>query len=150
MSIERPAIQPIRSPFRVQFLSEKQLDQLQEATLQILEDVGVKFPSEKALAIFADHGAQVDHDTQIVKIPRDLVRKAMATVPRYFQVGARDPSCDFHLEDGVTYFTTDGCGVETIDVPNSVWPETRQRRPSCKADVGRMAHVADYLSSIAF
>jgi len=58
--------------------------------------------------------------------------------------------CDFHLEDGATYFTTDGCGVETIDVPNPVWPETRQRRPSCKADVGRMAHIADYLSSIAF
>ncbi len=58
--------------------------------------------------------------------------------------------CDFHLEDGATYFTTDGCGVETMDVPNSVWPETRQQRPSCKADVGRMAHIADYLSSIAF
>ncbi len=144
MSIERPTIEPIRSAFRVQFLSDEQLDAMQEATLQILEDVGVKFPSEKALAILADHGAQVSHDTQIVKIPRDLVRKAMATVPRYFQVGARDPACDFHLEDGVTYFTTDGCGVETVDF------ETRQRRPSCKADVGRMAHVCDYLSSIAF
>jgi len=89
MTVERPAIQPIWSAFRVQFLSNAQLDAMQEATLQILEDVGVKFPSEKALAIFADHGANVDHDTQIVKIPRDLVRKAMATVPRYFRVGAR-------------------------------------------------------------
>ena len=150
MPVERSPIKPIRTTHKLQFLSDEQLAQMQEATLQILEDVGVKFPSEKALAILADHGANVDHDTQIVKIPRDLVRKAMATVPRYFQVGARDPSCDFHLEDGVTYFTTDGCGVETIDVPNSVWPETRQRRPSCKADVGRMAHIADYLSSIAF
>jgi trimethylamine--corrinoid protein Co-methyltransferase len=144
MPIERPPIEPIRTTYKLQFLSDEQLGQLQQATLHILEDVGVKFPSEKALAILADHGAQVDHDTQIVKMPRDLVRKAMATVPRYFQVGARDPRCDFHLKDGVTYFTTDGCGVETIDF------ETRQRRPSCKADVGRMAHVCDYLSSIAF
>jgi trimethylamine--corrinoid protein Co-methyltransferase len=156
MSVERPPIEPIRTSYKLQLLSDEQLDQLQAATFQILEDVGVKFPSEKALAILADHGANVDHDTQIVKIPRDLVRKAMATVPRYFQVGARDPLCDFHLEDGATYFTTDGCGVETIEpventgAPNSVWPETRQRRPSCKADVGRMAHIADYLSSIAF
>ncbi len=144
MPIERPAIQPIRTTYKLRLLSDEQLDQLQETTLRILEDVGVKFPSEKALAILADHGASVDHNTQIVKIPRDLVRKAMTTVPRYFQVGARDLSCDFHLEDGVTYFTTDGCGVETIDF------ETRRRRPSCKADVGRMAHIADYLSSIAF
>jgi trimethylamine--corrinoid protein Co-methyltransferase len=144
MSIERPAIEPIRSAFKVQFLSEEQLDQLQGATLDILEDVGVRFPSDKALAIFDDHGAQVDHDTQIVKIPRDLVLKAMATVPRYFRVGARDPTCDFELEEGVTYFTADGCGVETIDF------DTRQQRPSCKADVGRMAHVIDYLPSMAF
>ncbi|MBL7062772.1 MAG: trimethylamine methyltransferase family protein [Anaerolineae bacterium] len=144
MSVERPAIEPIRSVIKVQFLSDEQLNQLQDATLKILETVGVRFPSEKALAIFADHGAQVDHNTQIVKIPRDLVRKAMATVPRYFHLGARDPSCDLHLQDRVTYFTTDGCGVETIDF------ETRERRVSCKADVGRMAHVADYLSSVAF
>jgi trimethylamine--corrinoid protein Co-methyltransferase len=144
MPIERPPIEPIRTTYKLQFLSGEQLDQMQEATLRIMEEVGVKFPSEKALAILADHGAQVDRETQIAKIPRDLVRKAMATVPRYFQVGARDPSCDFHLEDGVTYFTTDGCGVETVDF------ETHQRRPSCKADVGRMAHVCDYLSSIAF
>jgi len=144
MSIERPAIEPMRPAFKVQFQSDERLDQLQEATLQILEEVGVRFPSRMALAIFARYGAQVDHEAQIVKIPRDLVGKAMATVPRYFQLGARSPSCDFHLEDDATYFTTDGCGVETIDF------ETRQARPSCKADVGRMAHIADYLSSIAF
>ena len=144
MTIERPPIEPLRTTFRYQFQSDDQLDQLQEATLQILEEVGVRFPSEKALEIFAEHGAEVDHDTQIVRIPRDLVFKAMATVPRYFQVGARDPTCDFDLEEGVTYFTTDGCGVETIDF------ETRQQRPSCKADVGRMAHVVDYLPSMAF
>jgi trimethylamine--corrinoid protein Co-methyltransferase len=144
MSIERPAIEPIRPAFRVQFLDDEQLDQMREGTLRILEEVGVKFPSERALGIFADHGAHVDPSTQIVRIPRDLVFQAMSTVPRTFQVGARDPGLDFHLEEGVTYFTTDGCGVEVVDL------ETRQQRPSCKADVGMMARVADYLSSMAF
>lgn len=137
-------IEPIRTTFQIQLLSHEQLNRLQEATLTILEEVGVRFPSQKALAIFADHGALVDHDTQIVRIPRDLVCRAMATVPRYFNLGARDPACDLHLQEGVTYFATDGCGVETIDF------ETGQRRSSVKADVERMARVADYLSSIAF
>lgn len=144
MSIERPPIQPIRPAFRLQFQSDEQLDRLQQSTLRILKDVGVRFPSETALEILADHGAHIDRDTQIAKMPEDLVRKAMATVPRYFSVGARDPSCDLQLQDGVTYFTTDGCGVETVDL------ETGQIRPSCKADVGRMAHIVDYLSSLAF
>jgi len=137
-------LEPLKSPYKLQFLSQEQLDQLRLATLEILENTGVRFPSEKALAILADHGAQVDHKNQIVKFPRDLVLKAMATVPRYFTLGARDPRYDLHLEDGCTYFTTDGCGVETIDF------ETRQRRPSCKDDVAKMARVSDYFPSIGF
>jgi trimethylamine--corrinoid protein Co-methyltransferase len=144
MPVERPAIEPIRATFRADCIAEKQLDELQEATLIVLEEVGVKFPSEKALAIFADHGAQVDHETQVVKLPRDMVKKALASVPRYFQVGARLPEYGFHLEEGLTYFCTDGCGVEVVDL------ETGQQRPSNKEDVGRMALVADYLSSMAF
>jgi trimethylamine--corrinoid protein Co-methyltransferase len=42
------------------------------------------------------------------------------------------------------YCATDGCGVETIDF------ETRQRRPSCKEDIARMARVADFLPSVGF
>jgi trimethylamine--corrinoid protein Co-methyltransferase len=144
MPVERPAIQPIKSDFEFHYLSTGELDQMQAATLQIMEEVGVKFPSEKALGIFADHGALVDRESQIVKIPAGLVKKALATAPRYFNVGGRSPVCDFHLEEGVTYFCTDGCGVETVDL------RTRQQRPSCKADVGMMAHVTDYLSSLAF
>lgn len=144
MPTERPPIEPIRTQFKVQFLSNDQLDRMQEATLQVLENTGVQFLSEKALTVFEEHGASVDRDTQIVKIPRDLVKKAISTAPRYFKLGSRDPSCDFELQDGYTYFCTDGCGYETVDF------ETRQLRPSSKEDVGKMARVCDYLSSISF
>jgi len=125
-------------------LEDEQLDNLREATLHILENTGVQFPSEKALAIFAEHGAQVDHDTQVVKIPRDLVLKAMSTVPRYFTLGARDPAFDLQLQDGVSFFTNDGCGHKVVDF------ETGEHRASTKADVGMMARINDYLSSMAF
>lgn len=144
MPVEHPAIEPIKAPHRLRLLDDDQLDSLQEATLNILENTGVKFPSKKALTIFADHGAQVDFDSQIVKIPAELVLKAMSTVPRYFDLGARDPSLDLRLQDGVTYFTNDGCGYQTIDF------KTGERRSSTKADVGMMALISDYLSSISF
>jgi len=144
MTSSRPPLEPLRTSQRLRCLTDEQLDSLQEATLRILEDVGVRFPSETALAILADHGARIDRATQIVRFPRDLVRRALKTVPRYFRLGARDASYDLQLQEGVTYFTTDGCGVETIDF------ETRERRPSCKADVGKMARIADALPSIGF
>jgi trimethylamine--corrinoid protein Co-methyltransferase len=144
MNGQRPPLEPIRSAYRLQYLTDEQLDQLQEATLDILENVGVKFPSEKALRVFAEHGAQVDHESQIVKIKRDMVFNAMKTVPRYFVMGARAPEYDLQLQDGTTFFTTDGCGVQVCEL------DTGTIRPSTKADVGMMARVADYLPSIGF
>ncbi|MFN2190611.1 MAG: trimethylamine methyltransferase family protein [Candidatus Promineifilaceae bacterium] len=141
---DRPPIEPLRPEFTVQTLSEDKLDRLQEAALTILENTGVHFPSDKALRIFAEYGADVDWDSKIVKLQPDLVRKALSTAPRYFTMGARDPAFDVNLEKNVSYFTTDGCGYETIDF------ETRERRPSKKVDVGRMARIADYLTSIGF
>jgi trimethylamine--corrinoid protein Co-methyltransferase len=144
MPPEHPPIEPIKTDFRMNFLSNEQLDDLQEATLRILEEVGVQFPSDKAFKIFAEHGTEIDYETQVVKISREIVRKALSTVPRYFVMGARNATYDLQLQDGVTYFTTDGCGYETIDF------FTGLRRPSTKADVGMMARICDYLSSIAF
>jgi trimethylamine--corrinoid protein Co-methyltransferase len=144
MSNERPAIEPIRTPYSLRFLNDQQLNDLQRATLQVLEEVGVRFPSEKALALFAEHGAQVDHQNQIVKIPPDLVFKALASAPRYPILGARDPAFDLQTQAGVTYFTNDGCGHETVDF----W--TGERRPSTKADLAMMAQIEDYLASISF
>jgi trimethylamine--corrinoid protein Co-methyltransferase len=144
VAVARPPLEPIRSPYRVRFLEDEQLARLQTATLGILEDVGVKFPSPMALEILAGHGARVDRATQVVRFPPDLVKRALSTAPRYFTMGARVPEYDLHLEDGVSYFTTDGCGVATIDF------DTREERPSRKSDVGEMARIADYLPSIGF
>jgi len=144
MNVQRPSLEPLRPAYRLQYLSDEQLDQLQEATLDIMETVGVKFPSDKALEILDGHGAKVDKDTQIVKFPRDLVFKAMKSVPRYFMMGARVPDYDLQLEDGVTYFTTDGCGVQVVDL------DSQTERASKKSDVAMMACIADYLPSIGF
>jgi trimethylamine--corrinoid protein Co-methyltransferase len=144
MSSEPQVIEPIKTPYKLNFLDDQQLDSLQEATFSILENTGVQFPSEKALSIFAEHGANVNHESQIVKIPRDLVQKAMSNVPRYFTLGARNPDFDLELQDGVTYFTNDGCGHNVVD---SI---TGEERASTKADVGMMARINDYLSSMSF
>jgi trimethylamine--corrinoid protein Co-methyltransferase len=137
-------IEPIKTSYKLNFLDDQQLDNLQEATFSILENTGIQFQSEKALAIFAEHGANVDYASQIVKIPRDLVQKAMSTAPRYFTLGARNPNFDLQLQDGVTYFTNDGCGHNVVD------PTTGKQRASTKADVGMMARINDYLSSMSF
>jgi trimethylamine--corrinoid protein Co-methyltransferase len=139
-----PPLEPLRTSRRLQFLDDAQLERLQDATLAVLEDVGVRFPNERSLEILGDHGCRVDHATQIVRFPRDLVREAVARAPRSYTLAARNPEFDITLEDGVSYYTLDGCGVAAID------PETREERPSRKEDLARQARVADWLPGIGF
>jgi trimethylamine:corrinoid methyltransferase-like protein len=40
--------------------------------------------------MFADHGARIDWDKAIVRIPPDLTKKAMATAPRSFVLAGRE------------------------------------------------------------
>jgi trimethylamine--corrinoid protein Co-methyltransferase len=144
MHSETPQLQPISASYHVRILTDAQLEQLKSATLEILEEVGIHCPSEKALAIYAEHEAQVDFESQIVKLPPDVVLKAMSHAPRYYTMGARAPAFDLKLDGTAMYCATDGTGTETIDF------ETRQRRSSVKDDVAKMARVTDYLSSLGF
>ena len=137
-------IEPIKSALDFQVLTPEERQQIKSATLHILENVGVRFPSEKALGIFAQHGALIDQETQIVKLPADLVLEAMSKAPRKYLLSGRAEGTELQVGSGVSYFATDGCGVETIDF------ETGEQRPSCKDDVAKMARVADYLASISF
>jgi trimethylamine--corrinoid protein Co-methyltransferase len=144
MTSETPQLQPIVPAYHVRILSDEQLEDFKSGTLEILEDVGVHCPSQKALAIYAEHGAQVDSESQVVKLPPDVVLGAMSHAPRFYTMGARSEGHDLRLDGRAMYCATDGCGIETIDFA------TRKRRSSVKEDVAKMARVSDYLSSVGF
>ncbi|NIS79627.1 MAG: hypothetical protein GTO14_05325 [Anaerolineales bacterium] len=137
-------IQPIRPKLRLNVLTTEQVAEIRTATLQVLETIGVHFPSERALRIFAEHGAHVDDERQIVRLSADLVLEAMGCAPRTYTLSGRKDGTELTLDGTSSYFSTDGCGIETIDL------ETGEIRASRKSDVAMMARVADYLSSISF
>ena len=139
-----PLLKPIVPAYHVRILDDEQLEQFRAATLEILEETGIHCPSVRARELYASHGANVNHGTQIVRIPTEVVLKFMSMAPRFYTMGARSLEHDIHLDGKALYCATDGCGVETIDF------ETRKRRPSCKDDIARMARVADYLPSVGF
>ena len=144
MYSETPDIIPFTSPFKSELLTQAELETLKRGTLHLLDEVGVHFPSRRALEIFSEHGAQVDWETEIVRIPPDLVQKAMSAAPRSFVLGGREERFDLLLDGSCSYLATDGTGVHVIDL------ETREMRPSCKADVAMMARVCDALPLISF
>ena len=86
----------------------------------------------------------MDLETRIVRIPPDLVMKAMSTAPRVFVLGGREERFDLLLDGSCSYLSTDGTGIHVIDL------ETREKRASCKKDVALMARICDALPLVSF
>jgi trimethylamine--corrinoid protein Co-methyltransferase len=141
---QTPDIVSVSSHNKLEILAPGEIENLRKGTYQLLADVGVAFPSKKALAIFSDHGADVDWHTNIVRMPPNLVDKGMATAPRRIVLAGREPRFDLTLDGSKSYLTTDGCGAHVIDL------ETREKRASRKSDVAMMARVADAIPLVSF
>lgn len=55
-------IKTISNPkLKLEVLTQDDVKKIHEATLQIIEKVGVRFPSKRALEIWEANGADVDH-----------------------------------------------------------------------------------------
>lgn len=132
------------SPFRKKMLSPQQITSLQNSTLNLLENVGIHVPSNRALALFADHGALVDFDRQIVRIPPHLVEKALSSAPRSFVLAGREPRFDLQLDGEKSYICTAGTGVNVMD------HAAGHLRASTKTDLECITRVVDALPMISF
>jgi len=117
---------------------------IHDSSLRVIETVGVKFPSARALDIWKSHGARVDAGSRIVKAPGRLIEEALGKAPPVYTLAARNPVLDLPLDGNHVYVGTDGCGVEVIDIRSG------QRRRSVLQDVADIARVADCLEEVAF
>ena len=138
-------IKSIRHPkLSLNILSREDVLKIHEATLEIIETVGIKFPSGRALDIWQAHGAEVDRSSMVVKIPKRVIEAALRLAPSVYTLAALDRTRDLPLDGNHVYVGTDGCGVEMIDIRSSA------RRRSCLQDVADIARIADCLEEIAF
>lgn len=113
---DAPAHRPGRVVQPVCRLDDDKLDLLHQGSLKILQDPGIVCFNEKAASIFADAGCSCDRsdreDAWIVRIPSEVVEKALSTVPSRIVLGAREPANRLVLDAEVPriYF---GSGSET-------------------------------------
>ena len=80
------------NPYRpLEFLSADQVEAIHDASLQLLETVGIEFLSPRALDVLAEAGAEVDRPAQMVRFDRDLVQALVARAPETFTLTPRNP-----------------------------------------------------------
>ena len=76
------------------YLSDAQVAQVHDASLEILEETGLLVRNEKARRRFAEHGCTVDHDSEMVQLPAAVVEKFRVMVPPTITLRGRDPQFD--------------------------------------------------------
>jgi trimethylamine--corrinoid protein Co-methyltransferase len=148
-------------------LSTGQVQEIHDASLEILQEPGLLSFNEKAAEIFGNSGAEVKPvaDSNIpswqVKIPEKLVTAAIDSAPKTVKLGARNPDNTLVMKGNEprVYFIT---GSETniwldIDFPTYVdksdpgkerkIPEFTPRRGTL-ADLCDSAHVCEHLETV--
>src|SRR5512138_554852 len=121
--------------FTAEFLAEDEKLRVHEQTMQILENVGVKYRGKRALPLLEKNGARVDWDTGIARLPRELVREALALAPRAFVLGARNPQHDYPLPSPVSHYAVDGTSAFALDF------ETGEKRYGTMQDIERSLRI---------
>lgn len=123
---------------------EADLDDLHMATLDVLERAGVSVEAPNAIDIFADGGCRVDRDAQIVKIPPEVVSRALGTAKPQFVLASRDPKDDILIAQGrVTV-----CPFTEAVFVNDL--ETGETRHSHLQDLKDNMRIADALPNYDF
>jgi len=123
-------------------LSDDDLDAIHTATLEILQQTGVRVESDEAMDIFKQSGASVDREKKLVKIPPQLVEDAVHTAPSTVLLAGRNSTYDVTVKSGRTHFTNFGEALMVID------PATGEWRDSTKQDVADITLVCDALSEV--
>ena len=147
-------------------LTREQVELVHRASVQVLTDPGLISYNREAVDILNSHGAPVesipgDHQSWHVKIPEQLVLRALDTAPKIVKLGARNPdhTLVMHGDEPRVYLIT---GSETniwldVNFPTYVHksdrtreiniPEFKPRRGTVD-DLCQSAHVCEHLETV--
>jgi len=127
-------------------LTEKDINQLHQASMRVFEEVGVQVNFPAALSLFKEAGAEIEEGTNIVRMQEQLVEDFISSAPDRITLYGRDPSGDHDLEIGGTkvYMGTGGTALNVQE------PGSNEARRARLEDVMHMARLVDNLDNIHF
>ena len=128
------------SPLKV--LSDSEILQIHNATLNILENCGVKIGSPRMFSWLKAKGLPVDAEKQVVRFTRTSIEQALSHIPSQFEVYDREGKFAFILGDGKSKIAAGHNAVFWVD------SETGETRYSRVADVELFSRLCDKLECI--
>ncbi|MCW8872579.1 MAG: trimethylamine methyltransferase family protein, partial [Xanthomonadales bacterium] len=93
---------------RLEVLSADQVEAIHLASMDLLENQGMRVLHEGARALLAKAGASVNNDSQMVRFDRAMVLEQVARAPAEFTLHARNPARNFRVGGKHLAFTSVG------------------------------------------
>ncbi|HEA66019.1 MAG TPA: trimethylamine methyltransferase, partial [Desulfobacterales bacterium] len=124
----------------VKLLSSEEVERVHEASLEILEKVGILVRNDKARDIYDKHGCKVNSKTLIVKMPRQVVEEFRKAFVSNFTFKGRDPKFDRTIPRDRPVVVT------ASSAPNIIEPETGKERRANSTDISNIAFMINELS----
>lgn len=132
----------LRNPFTPQkVFSDDRIEAIHEAALTVLETLGIKVLLPEARKIYRAAGAQVDDDSQMVLIGREIVAAALAQAPRSIPLIAGAPHRNVTLELGNLIFQPGAGAPHATDL-------TRGRRPGTARDFRELIQLTHHYGAL--
>ncbi len=135
------AVRPGLEGGRYQVLTERDMQRIHDAVLEVLETVGMADATPEVTELALGKGC-VPHESGRLLFPRALVEDTLAKAGREFVMYARDGRSELHIGGGKVHFATSGEAISIFD------PETRSYRPSTLLDIYDCARLVDTLEHI--
>ncbi len=123
-------------------LNKSDLQAIHEATLEVLENVGIETTDPEALQLYADAGCEVDFEKHVVKIPEYVVEKALRSAPSRVRLAALDKKKDLVLRSGpYVNWAPFGVGIQFFEYDRDGHHKVRA---STEADLKKSMAVCDW------
>jgi len=99
--------QVLRNPYvPTELLSADELEAIHDASLTVLEELGINFLLPEARTILKAAGADVAPDSTRVRFDRNLIIEAIARAPSEFTLHARNPARNLRLGGNVIHISS--------------------------------------------
>jgi trimethylamine---corrinoid protein Co-methyltransferase len=132
----------LRNPFSpMEILDATQLQRIHDASMVILEDIGLEFLDPDACREMQAAGANVDIKTGRVRMDRGLVAEAVAKAPSQFTLHARNPAHDMQIGGDFINFAF-------VSSPPNASDLTGGRRPGNFEDFCNLVRLAQTLNIV--
>lgn len=100
----------------IEILSEEQIEAIHGASLTVLEEIGMDFLHPEARDLLRRAGAQVDPDSDRVRLDRGLIEELVSKTPSRFTLHARNAERNLEIGGNHMVFATVGSAPNVSDL----------------------------------